>query len=137
MEGNIPLRDDNRGPLLLQYIWTGVGIASIFVAARAFTRVTVSGGLKWDDHFMGLALVFRSQAPQGITDKQIADLHCCGNTYNKIGQSRIREALGLSKLPTGLGGRQIPIHHRTSVIFSSGFWKGLVCHLFNQDYWCY
>ena len=59
MDGNLPPRDENRGPLLLEFIWIGVAFSTIFIAARAYTRVTVSGGLKCDDYLMGLALVYQ------------------------------------------------------------------------------
>lgn len=61
MDGNLPPQGETRGPLLLEYIWIGVGFSTIFIAARAFTRITVSGGLKLDDYLMGLALVIQLQ----------------------------------------------------------------------------
>lgn len=56
---NMNSATDDRGPLFLQAIWIEAGIASLFVAARIFTRIKIQGKLSPDDYLLVLALVFR------------------------------------------------------------------------------
>ncbi|MCJ1343544.1 hypothetical protein MMC31_001739 [Peltigera leucophlebia] len=48
---------EDRGPLFLQAIWIEAAIASLFVAARIFTRIKIQGKLSPDDYLLVLALL--------------------------------------------------------------------------------
>ena len=48
--------DENRGPLILGWLWTTAGLATIVVVLRAYVRIkTRAQG--WDDYFSYIALV--------------------------------------------------------------------------------
>lgn len=57
---NMSSATEDRGPLFLQAIWIEAAIASLFVAARIFTRIKIQGKLSPDDYLLVLALVFGS-----------------------------------------------------------------------------
>lgn len=135
---SLPPPSENRGPLMLQVTWIAVGIASIFLAARIFTRIKTLGKLKLDDYLILLALVDHLQTRHvtcSLANSTIGFWHCFSRTCARIRQVGVWETYFLPEPRTNFASNQVWIHSAAFCSTGFGFWKNLVRRLPNLSHW--
>ena len=69
--GSSVKKNSDRGPVLLDVLWTFCAVASVLVLLRAFTRARILKHWEWDDSLIAIAMVIVS------TEMQHLLVSCC------------------------------------------------------------